>query len=70
VSYRAVGALDIGVLLWLCELDVLDMNAHLFSPRHQLAADIFRAVINPNNQLPASSFDDPVQDAHHPFGGH
>jgi hypothetical protein len=22
----------------------LDMNAHLFSPRHQLAADIFRAV--------------------------
>ena len=69
VSYRAAVALDIGVLLRLSGLDVLDMNAHLFSPCHQLAADIFRAVINPNNQRPASPLDDPVQTTHHPSGG-
>ena len=69
MSYHAVVALDIGVLPGLSGVDVLDMNAHLFSPRHQLATDVCQAVINPNNQRPASPSDDLSQAAHHPFGG-
>jgi hypothetical protein len=40
----AVVALDIGVLLRLAGLDVLDGDFPLFGPFHQLAADLFRAV--------------------------
>jgi hypothetical protein len=39
-----VVAFDVGVLLWLSELDVLDGNSLLLCPFQQLAADVFRAI--------------------------
>ena len=65
---RAVVALDIGVLLGLSGLGVLDVDAALCGPCHQLSTDVFRAIIDPNYLRPASPLDDPVQAAHHPFG--
>ncbi len=69
VVNRAVVTLDIGVLLGLAGLDVLDVDAHPLCPYHQLAADIFWAVINPNNQRFPAPLDDPFQAAHHPLSG-
>jgi len=48
VANRAVVTLDIGVLLRLPGLDVLDVNAHPFRPCHEFAADVFQAIINPD----------------------
>ena len=63
MSNCAVVSFDIGVLLRLAGLDVLDVDAHIFRPCHQLATDVFRAIIDPDcRQLPAP-FDDPVQGA-------
>ncbi len=39
---RAVVALDVGVLLGLTGLDVLDRDAQFISPDQQLATDVFR----------------------------
>ncbi len=41
---RAVVALDVGVLLGLPGLDVLDCDALFLGPYQQLATDVFRAV--------------------------
>ena len=51
---RPVVALDISVLLRLAGLDVLDGDLPLLGPFYQLAADIFRAVVDPDlsRQLP------------------
>ena len=57
----AVGALDIGVLLGLAGLDVLDGNTMLSCPFHQLFTDVFGAIFDPNGAGLAGPFDDPVQ---------
>ncbi len=44
MPYRVVVALDIGVLLCLSGLDVLDDDRLFPSPFQQLATDVFRAV--------------------------
>ena len=64
----AVVALNVGVLLRLSGLDVLDGNALFLSPFQQLATDIFRAIINPNYSWFSTPLDDPVQAADDPFG--
>ena len=64
----AVVALNVGVLLRLPGLDVLDGNALFLSPFQQLATDIFWAIINPNYSWFSTLLDDPVQAADDPFG--
>jgi hypothetical protein len=53
-------AVDIGVLLRLAGLDVLDCNPMARSPYQQLFADVFWAVIDPNGGRLAAPFDDAV----------
>ncbi len=65
---RSVVTFDIGVLLWLSRLDILDVNAHLFSPCHEFTADIFWPIVHSNNLRLAPPFDNPLQTAHHPIG--
>ncbi len=64
----AVITLDLGVLLRLAGLDMLDGDAQFLSPDQKLATDVFWAVINPNGAWLAAQFDDPVQTANDPFG--
>ena len=40
----AIVAFDKGILLWICGLNVFNVNAAPRGPSHQLAADIFRPV--------------------------
>ena len=47
VPVGAVVTHDIGVLLRLSGLDMLDDNPMFLSPNQQLAADVFRAVVDP-----------------------
>ena len=53
----AVVALDVGVLLGLTGLDVLDGNTVFRGPDQQLATDVFRAVVDPNGAWLAAPFD-------------
>jgi hypothetical protein len=54
---RAVVALDVGVLLGLAGLDVLDGDAAFLGPDQQLATDVFRAVVDPYGARLAAPFD-------------
>ena len=62
-------ATDVGVLLRLAGLDVLDRDAPLLSPDHQLATGVFWAVLYPYRPGFAAPLDDPVQAANDPFNG-
>ena len=64
---NAVVALDAGVLLRLSGLDVLDGDLPLLGPFHQLAADVFRAVVDPYGAGFAAPFNDPVEASDDPF---
>ena len=64
----AVVALDVGVLLGLAGLDVLDGDAPFPGPDQQLAADVFRAVVDPYGAGLAAPFDDPVETSDDPLG--
>lgn len=44
VTHGPVVAFDIGVLLWLTRLDMLDPDALLLSPGQQRATDVFRPL--------------------------
>jgi hypothetical protein len=46
VAYGAVEALDVGVLLRLSRLNVIEPNAVPLRPLGQRLADIFRSVVN------------------------
>jgi hypothetical protein len=61
----AVAAFDVGVLLRLAGLDMLDGNPLLFSPFHQFFADVFRVVVHPNGAWLAAPRDDPIQAPDH-----
>ena len=64
----AVVTLDIGVLLRLAGLDMLDGYSQFLGPDQKLATDVFWAVINPNGAWLAAPFDNPVQTANDPLG--
>ena len=66
---RPVAALDIGVLLWLSGLDVLDRNPMFVSTLSQRFADVFRAIVDPDRHRLSRPFDDPVEASCHPLGG-
>ncbi len=57
----SVVTLDIGVLLGLTRLDVLDGNPLLFGPFQQLATDVFRVIIDPDCPGFSSPFDDAIK---------
>ena len=56
-----VVALNVGVLLRLSELDVLDGNTLFLNPFQQLATDILGAIINPNSFWFSTPFDDLIK---------
>lgn len=56
IAHRPVVSFHISILLWLARLDVLELNALLLSPRHELATDVFRPVVTAN----ASEFTTPL----------
>ena len=64
----AVVTLDIGVLLRLAGLDMLDGYSQFLGPDQKLATDVFWAVINPSGWL-AAPLDDAFQAANDPFCG-
>jgi hypothetical protein len=49
--------MDVGVLLGLSGLDVLDGDAVFLGPYQQLATDVFRAVVHPYDAGLAAPFD-------------
>jgi hypothetical protein len=57
---RSVVALNVSILLRLSRLDMLDCDVALFSPLQQLAAYVFRFVIDPNAFGSSPPLDDPV----------
>ena len=69
VPDRAIVALDVGVLLGLPRLDILDVNPHFLCPCLKFSTDVFWAIIDPDNQRFPAPFNDLVQAAHHPLGG-
>jgi hypothetical protein len=52
-------AMDVGVLLGLTGLDVLDRDAPFLSPYQQLATDVFRAVVDPYGAGLSTPFEPP-----------
>ena len=58
---NAVVALDIGVLLRLSGLDVLNGYSVFPGPYQQLATSVFRAIIDTNGARFAAPFDTSVQ---------
>ena len=64
----AIVALDIGVLLRLTGLYVLNGDATFLGPDQLLATDVFRAVVDPYCAGLAAPFNDPVQAPDDPFG--
>ena len=57
VANRAVVSLDVGVLLRLAGLDVLDRDAPFLGPDQQLPTDVFRAVVDPGCSAATVSLD-------------
>lgn len=64
----AVVTFDVGVLLGLSWLDMLDGDAPVRSPYQQLATDVFGAVVDPNGAGLAAPLDDPVKASDHALG--
>ncbi len=50
-------AMDVGVLLGLTRLDMLDGNPMFLGPFHQLFADVFGAIVDPYGAWLAAPFD-------------
>jgi len=68
MSYGAVVALDICILLRLSGLDVDQSDALFLSLFHQFSADVFRPNIDTNCEWLAAPFDDLVQALDYAFG--
>ncbi|MNR51429.1 hypothetical protein D3C85_1711020 [compost metagenome] len=69
VTHRAVVALDVGVLLWISWLDVLQANPVLFRPQNKLTADVLRAVVTTDGLWFATPLDHLIQRTHHALRG-
>ena len=62
-SYGPVVAFDIGVLLRLARLDVMDPDTSVLCPSLQSTTDVFGAIIDSNVNGGSTPFDDPIQRA-------
>ena len=60
ISDCPIESLDIGILLRLAGLDVLELNPRLFSPAGDRPADIFLSVVTSNRVRLPTPGDDPV----------
>jgi len=69
VAYGSVESLDVGVLLRLSRLDVIEPNAVLLCPFGQRLADMFRSIVAADRRWLASPFDHLFERAHDPLGG-
>ena len=69
MAHRSIVTFDIGILLRLAGLNMLNADLTFFRPRQQFAADIFRAIVDPNSLRLAPPFDNPVQAPDNSFGG-
>jgi hypothetical protein len=67
IPNSSVIALDIGILLRLARLDILERDVALFSPFQELTIDIFRAVVDSYALRLAAPLDDTVQASDHPL---
>jgi|GEM_PF-2308525 len=61
-------ATDVGVLLGLSGLDMLDGNSMFFSPFLQRFTDVFRAIVDPYGAGLTPPFNDPIKAPDHPLG--
>lgn len=68
-TYRAVIAIDIGVLLRLARLGKVDAYSALCGLGRGHRADLLRTVIATNDQWLAAPFDNPVERSNHPVRG-
>ena len=66
ISDCTVIAFDVGVLLWIARLDLLQGDLLLFGLVLQSMADILRSVVAPQFFWFASLFDDPLQSPYNP----
>ena len=65
VADRPVVAFDIGVLLRVTGLDVIQPDASAFGPGDKGSADVFRAVVAANDLRLAAPLDDLIQCPYH-----
>jgi hypothetical protein len=65
----SVVTLDVGVLLRLAGLDMLDGNPMFIGPFRQLVTDVFGAIVDPNGAGLTAPFDDPIKASDHTLGG-
>lgn len=68
IAYGSVIALNVGVLLRLARLDVLDADTLLLRPGKQSATDVFRPVIAADCSRLATPLDDLLQGTDHASG--
>lgn len=61
VANSSIVAFNLSILLRLARLDVLDRDVAFFRPFQELAADVFRAVVDPDAFRLTAPFDDLVQ---------
>jgi len=69
VSDRPIESFDIGILLRLAGLDVLELNPRLFGPTSDRPADIFRSVVTANRVRLSTLGDDLAQNPDDSFRG-
>ena len=60
MPHLAVVSFDVGILLRLAGLNMLNAYLTFFCPRPQFAADIFRAIVDTENLWLAASFENLV----------
>jgi hypothetical protein len=67
ITHRSVEPLDVGVLLWLAWLYVLEGNARFFGPVLDRTTDVLRAIVTADNQGPASPLNDLFEGTDNPL---
>jgi len=67
VSHRSIEPLDVGVLLRLAWLDVLELNAPLLGPGLDGRADVLRAVVTADHPGLTPPSDDLLEGSDHSF---
>ena len=69
VSHGTIEAFDVGVLLRLSRLDVIDLNLLLGSPAQKRVADVLGAIVTANHRWLATPLDDLFQSAYDTTSG-
>ena len=67
VANRPVVTFNIGILLWLAWLDMIDTDILPLCPGKQYCTDVLRTVVTPNRSRLSSPLNDLLQRANDPF---